>query len=396
MKRVAIHTLGCKVNQYESNWIMENLTNNEYIAVDFKDVADVYIINTCTVTAEADRKSRQMVRQAKKRNPKAKVIVTGCYSNLNPEKFSDFIVFRNKKKVVEFLTGNYPKQEIIRRPFDKSRFFIKVQDGCNKFCTYCRIPYARGKDLHSKSISVVLDEIDLAVENGYQEIVLTGINIGLYGKDIGIKFIDLLNNIKSKNYDVRFRISSIDPQDVHEILDFLENTDNFVHHLHLSLQSGNNRILKLMNRDYSREMFMDLLSSLRKIDPLYSVSTDIIVGFPSENDESINDTINILNFFEFSRIHIFPYSNRPETAAYKMKEQLPSYKIKNYLSMAHEIAEESKNRYKILLDGHKDYGIYEGHNNLLGQYYVDTIDLSKSKTSRYFTYKYKNNILYAV
>ena len=396
MKKFAIHTLGCKINQYESTLIAENLKRQGLTLVDFKDTADFYIINTCTVTAEADRKSRQMVRQAKKRNPNSTVIVTGCYSNLNPEVFKNFTVIKDKMDVVKFITGFPIEDEIIKNSFDKSRFFIKIQDGCNKFCTYCRIPYARGMEIRSKPVSIVLKEIELAIENSYPEIVLAGINIGLYGKDFGKTFLDLLNAIDKNNYNVRFRISSIDPKDAYNILDFLSVSKNFAHHLHISLQSGSDRILKLMNRGYTKKFFVNLLKGLRDIDPLYSVSTDIIVGFPTENDDSVSDTLDVIKNFEFSRIHIFPYSNRPETLAFKMKGQLDKPLIKRYLSKVHDAAALSKDNYKRLLNGNEDYGVYEGKNKLLGQYYVDAIDLKRSEISRNFIYEYENEVLYAL
>jgi threonylcarbamoyladenosine tRNA methylthiotransferase MtaB len=262
VKKFAIHTLGCKINQYESTLIAENLKKYGFTLVNFKDVADFYIINTCTVTAEADRKSRQMVRQAKKRNPNSKVIVTGCYSNLNPEVFKDYTVIKNKMDIIKLIAGFSAEEEIIRNSFDKSRFFVKIEDGCNKFCTYCRIPYARGIKIKSKPIPIVLKEIELAIKNSYPEIVLTGINIGLYGKDFGKNFLDLLNTIDKNNYNVRFRISSIDPKDAYDILDFLAASKHFAHHLHISLQSGNDRILKLMNRGYTKKFFVNLLKEL--------------------------------------------------------------------------------------------------------------------------------------
>ncbi len=393
--KFAIHTLGCKINQYESNWIRENLIKGGLLEVDFKDKADVYIINTCTVTAEADRKSRQMARQAKNRNPEAKVIVTGCYANLNPEVFTDFEVVRDKKSIIPLLCGIFPENELIYSPLDRERFFIKVQDGCDKFCTYCRIPYARGHIVRSKPIYLVLKEISNAIENGYSEIVLTGINIGLYGRDNDLKLLDLLVAIESTNCNARFRISSIDPVDAYEILDFLRSSKKFVHHLHLSLQSGSDRILKLMNRNYTSSFFLNLLHKLRMIDPLYSVSTDIIVGFPSENEKTVQDTVGILDSFEFSRVHIFPYSNRPMTAASMMKNQLSPNKIKEYLSIVRKSSESSKIRYKNMLNGKEDFGIYEGGDKLLGQYYVSAIDSFKLNKSRNFVYKFRNGIMYA-
>ncbi len=395
MKTVAIHTLGCKINQYESNLILQNLQSNGYKIVDFKDIADIYIVNTCTVTSEADRKSRQMVRQAKKRNPNARVIVTGCYSNLNPEKFEGFEIIKDKYEIITLLTNSVRFENLLKTSFDKSRFFIKIQDGCDKFCTYCRIPYARGHAIHSKPIELILNEIDLAVNSNYEEIVLTGINIGLYGKDIDVTLLDLLQIIESRNYNARFRISSIDPQDAYKILPFLRQSIHFVHHLHLSLQSGSDRILRLMNRGYSKDLFLRLLHALREIDNFYAVSTDIIVGFPSENVDSINDTLSILNEFEFCRVHIFPYSNRPLTLASKMNLQLSKQTIKNYLNIVNLKANESIKKYKSLLNGKEDYGIYVGDNNLLGEYYVPVEDSVSNKKSRKFVYRFQNGTLYA-
>ncbi|NLY21629.1 MAG: tRNA (N(6)-L-threonylcarbamoyladenosine(37)-C(2))-methylthiotransferase MtaB [Tissierellia bacterium] len=340
-------TLGCKVNQYETEAMIELFEDRGYTHITDDDFAsDVYLINTCTVTNLSDRKSRQFIRAAKRKNPEAIVAVVGCYSQVSPEEVAeiegvDIIVGTTERaKIVELceeFSENRTQINIVRdikgdrdfQPLDitnlegMTRAYIKIQDGCNQYCSYCIIPYARG-NVRSRLREDIIEEVTRLVEVGFKEVVLTGIHVASYGKDLDdYKLIDVIEDIaKIKNIE-RIRLSSFEPNLITEdFVSRMKGTGKVCDHFHLSLQSGSDRVLKLMNRKYDTEIYKSKIEILRKYFPQAGITTDIIVGFPSETDEDFEDTLKYVRDIEFSKVHVFKYSMRKNTPAAKMKEQI--------------------------------------------------------------------------
>ena len=339
--KVAFITLGCKVNTYETDAISDLFVKRGAMVVDSKEDYDACIINTCSVTNQATAKSRKMIRQAIKHNPNAIVAVIGCYSQMAAEEIEkidgvDIIIGnKNKSEVVDLVYKKVKKQQLINHvenilncrefenlnpvTFHHTRAFLKIEDGCNNFCSYCIIPYTRGP-IRSKPASDVINEINKIVENGYKEVVLTGIHTGKYN-DNGIDFTALVKLILEKTTIERLRISSIELNEItDEFLVLLKENNRLARHLHLPLQAGSDHILKLMNRHYSRSEFIQKVKQIKAIDPTISITTDIIVGFPEETDEDFLDTINLCKEVEFAKIHAFPFSLRKGTKACEYKE----------------------------------------------------------------------------
>lgn len=371
--KVGICSLGCKVNIYESELVTNILKNNNYTVVDFDDKADIYIINTCSVTNESDKKSRKMINRAKKNNPAAIIIVMGCYSQVNSEDIDvdivlgnrdkskiveiieEYIKTKQKKKIIYDLTKvDFEKMEITN--FDShTRAFVKIQDGCNAFCSYCIIPYVRGR-VRSKDPEDVIKEVTALVEKGYKEIVLTGIHTGRYGTDINTNLEELLNKLVNIPNIYRIRLSSIEINEITPgIKELLKENKVMAKHLHIPLQSGSDKILKLMNRKYNKEEFLSMVDNLRDI-PDISLTTDLIVGFPNEGEEEFNETIDTLKEIGFTKIHTFPYSKRKGTPAAIMDNQVsPEEKKKR----VHRILDLS-NRYEHNFYESKIGKIYDG------------------------------------
>lgn len=352
--KVALHNLGCKVNQYETDAMAQQLKNAGYEIVSFEEKADVYIINTCTVTNMADRKSRQILHKAKKKNEGAVVVAAGCYvqaagEELKKDNSIDIIVGNNKKEdIVEILNNyfnlnkiedriidinkscEYEALTLTDKSMDHTRVFLKIQDGCNQFCTYCIIPYARGR-IRSKDINVVEEEAEIIGQHGVKEIVLTGIHLSSYGKNYKensvvqedyslLTAIDRVSKIKEI---ARIRLGSLEPGIItHEFLKGVKKIEKFCPHFHLSLQSGCDTVLKRMNRKYTSEEYLEKCTMIREYYPDAAITTDIIVGFPEENDEEFNKTIEFVNKVRFAKIHVFKYSMRKGTIAAKMKNQV--------------------------------------------------------------------------
>ena len=338
--KVAVYTLGCKVNIYESEYVISLLKKNNYEIVDFKDKADIYIINTCSVTNESDKKNRKIINEAKKQNKDAIIVVMGCYSQIKPNDIDADIVIGNKdkSKIVELIDEYLETKKQIKRVYDirkicfepmiidkfenHTRAFVKIQEGCNAFCSYCIIPYTRG-GLRSKDEEEVVKEVTNLVNNGYKEIVLTGIHTGRYGIEKNTSLEHLLTRLINIPNIFRIRLSSIEINEItDEILSLIKNNDVIANHLHIPLQSGSDKILKLMNRHYDIEYFLNRIDEIRKKIPNISITTDLIVGFPNETDEDFNDTINTLKKIKFTKIHTFPYSKREGTPAAKMDNQV--------------------------------------------------------------------------
>lgn len=344
-KKVAFYTLGCKVNQYESEAMSESFISAGYEVVDYNEFADYYVINTCTVTSISDRKSRQFMRRAKKTNPKAVIVVVGCYSQVAPdeveaiEEVNLVLGTHEKKDILQYIQGVCHDSKIvhvqeimkiktyegleIEDTFDKTRVFMKIQDGCNQFCSYCIIPYARGP-IRSRNPQEIMAEAKRLVKKGFKEIVLTGIHLSSYGLDIKeTALIDIIEDLNTIEGLERIRLGSLEPKVItDEFLNRLQKVKKFCPQFHLSLQSGCNEILKKMNRKYTREDYLLGVEKIREIYPLAGITTDIIVGFPEETDENFLETLDFVEKIEFSKVHVFKYSKREGTPAAKMKNQV--------------------------------------------------------------------------
>ena len=398
MKKVGFYTLGCKVNQYETNAMIQKFEEAGYEIVDFEDFADVYVINTCTVTNMSDRKSRQYLRKSKEKNENAIIVAVGCYVQVAKEELEQFpeidlCLGTNEKKDIVQIVDKYIKENISDVEMDdvfkteeysdfgnityteKTRAVIKVQDGCDRFCSYCIIPYARGR-VRSRKKENVLDEINSIVkEKGIKEVVITGIHVASYGRDFKdeeYKLIDLLEDINKIDGIERIRLGSIEPLWLtDEVLDRLTNNVNkFCPHFHLSLQSACTETLKRMNRRYTIEEFKDIVSKIRKYyeDPI--LTTDIIVGFPEETDEEFEITVNNLKEIKFYKMHVFKYSPRKGTKAAVMKGQITGdvkeQRSKVLLNMSDEFEKEYQENYigkvlKVLIEELDNDGYYRGH-----------------------------------
>lgn len=346
--KVAFYTLGCKVNQYETNGMIQEFKIKGYEVVEFNEKADIYVVNTCTVTNMSDRKSRQILRHAKQLNSDAIVVAVGCYAqvgkeNLEQIKQLDLILGTNQKsKIIQYIEDyikDKKQKEVISDVMqdknfdefggvtytDKTRAVIKVQDGCDRFCTYCIIPYARGR-VRSRNPKSIIEEITKIAENGIKEVVITGIHVASYGKDFkeNFKLIDLLEQINKIQAIERIRLGSIEPTLItQEFIDRLKKQEKICHHFHLSLQSGCNQTLKRMNRKYTIEEFKKCVDLLKKTYSDVKLTTDIIVGFPEETEEEFNETYEFLKQINFYKMHIFKYSPRIGTKASIMKGQIP-------------------------------------------------------------------------
>jgi threonylcarbamoyladenosine tRNA methylthiotransferase MtaB len=345
--KIAFRTLGCKVNQYETQALKENFLNKGYELVDEDDFADVYVINTCTVTGLSDKKSRQFIRRVRKINPEAVTAVIGCYAQISPEEASaiegvniiagtdekhklpeyveDFLTNRslvNKVKPIETLNV-YEETGSITAMDSRTRAYIKIQEGCNKFCAYCIIPYARGA-VRSRDLSEIVKEAKSLIDKGFKELVITGINTALYGIDRGqLELEDVISAIQSLPGDFRIRLGSLEPTVINaEFAKRLLQYDKLCPHMHLSLQSGSDGILKDMNRNYSVDYYKKIVDVLRDHDSGYAVTTDIIAGFPGESDVDFLYSINAIREIGFAKVHVFKYSKRKGTKAAEMKNQI--------------------------------------------------------------------------
>lgn len=346
-----IYTLGCKVNTYESNYIKNKMIEAGFRETD-KDTADIFIINTCFVTNVAQNKSFKLIRQAKRHNPDALIVVCGCLSQMLPDEVAEIadIVIGNKdkSKIVDYIKENKKIKKIYDlsetefedmylSSFDHTRAFVKIQDGCNNFCSYCIIPYTRG-GLRSKKKELVLDEINHLVEK-HKEVVLTGIHTGSYN-DNGYEFYDLLKEILKIKRLKRLRISSIEITEINDdIIDLLKDNRVLVDHFHIPIQSGSDIVLKNMNRKYDIAYFMDKVDKLRSVRPDISLTTDIMVGFPGETEENFNEMVENVKKINFSKLHVFPYSLREGTKAALMDNQIDE-SIKK--ERAHKLLQLSK------------------------------------------------------
>lgn len=395
-RTVALHTLGCKLNYSETSAIQRMLENDGFVKKEFTEVADVYVINTCSVTENADKECRQLVRRVQRQSPQALVVITGCYAQLKPKEIAeipgvDLVLGASEKfnittHLKELTHGNSAKicsceiedVEGFHSTFslkDRTRTFLKVQDGCDYNCSFCTIPLARGKS-RSNSIENVLKEIKKIADAGVKEIVLTGINLGDFGKDgNGIKtadsFYSLLKRIEEFNGADRYRISSIEPNLLtEEIIDLVAASKKIMPHFHIPLQSGSNKILGMMRRRYRRELYAEKVSLVKKLIPHCCIGVDVITSFPGETEEDFVETIDFLVSLDVSYLHVFTYSERANTFALNIKPVVPVsirhertkiLRALSYKKMRQFTREHSGETRKVLFEGKNKNGTMDGY-----------------------------------
>lgn len=378
--RVGIASLGCKVNIYESEYVISKLISHGYEIVPFSSDADIYIINTCTVTNTSDKKSEKMIRQARK-NKDAIIVVMGCHSQIKSDIIDADIIIGNKDKsrIIELIEEYIKNKTKIKRIYDltnesfenmeiekfttHTRAFVKIQDGCDAFCSYCIIPYSRG-NIRSKDKLLVIDEITNLVNKGYKEIVLTGIHTGKYGSDINTNLYTLLKELVKIPNLYRLRISSIEINEVtDEIIDLIKNNKIIARHLHIPLQSGSDKILSLMNRKYDTQFYLNKINYIKSQIKDISITTDLIVGFPNETEELFKETIIFIKKVKFTKIHTFPYSKRENTKASLMENQvdesIKKKRVKEIINLSNILEKEFYysqigNSYEVITETVKD------------------------------------------
>jgi len=382
-KKVALHTLGCPLNFAETSTLARKLLSQGYERVNFNRKADIYVINTCTVTSNADKQSKKKIKKARNLNPEARIIVVGCYAQLQPEeaasikgvdlvlgnsgKFSiaDYLEKQGKNERTEIQTSTcnglaeyHPSYSIDSR----TRSFLKVQEGCDYGCTYCTIPLARGKS-RNQSIESLLEQARNIAASGVKEIILTGINIGDFGRSTGETFTGLIKQLENVEGIKRYRISSIEPNLLdEEIIRFVSRSEKFLPHFHIPLQSGCNGILAKMRRKYNREFFRDKIEQVKQHIPSAFVGVDVVVGFPGEDEEKFKETFEFLENLDAGFYHVFPFSKRPNTPAAEMDYQIPLEVIKQRSKILQALAEKKQmNFYKKHL-GEKRKVLFESCN----------------------------------
>lgn len=375
MGTVAFHTLGCKVNHYETEAIWQLFKEAGYERKDYESKADVYVINTCTVTNTGDKKSRQVIRRAIRHNPDGVICVTGCYAQTSPAEIMaipgvDIVVgTQDRHKLLGYIeeyrrerqpingVGNIMKARVFEELdvpafTDRTRASLKIQEGCNNFCTFCIIPWARGL-LRSRDPEEVINQAQQLVDAGYKEIVLTGIHTGGYGEDLkDYNFAKLLKELDERVAGLkRIRISSIEASQItDEVIEVLDQSDKIVRHLHIPLQSGSNTVLKRMRRKYTMEFFAERLTKLKKALPGLAVTSDVIVGFPGETEEEFMETYNFIKDHQFSELHVFPYSKRTGTPAARMEDQVDenvkNERVHRLIALSDQLAKEYASAYE--------------------------------------------------
>lgn len=401
-KKVAFYTLGCKLNFSETSTISRLFENAGFAKVDFEETPDILVINTCSVTENADKKCKQLVRRAKKINPEVYIAIIGCYAQLKPteiaqipgvslvlganEKFNIVEHLEQSEKQSRLLSGENEELQQATVKFenikqttsfipshsmgDRTRSFLKVQDGCDYFCTFCTIPLARGKSRNA-SISETVLEAQKIADTKIKEVVLTGVNIGDFGQGDDENFFELVKALDQVNGIDRYRISSIEPNLLSdEIIQFtLENSQRFVPHFHIPLQSGSNRLLKAMRRKYLRELYVERVQHIKKLRPDCAIGVDVIVGFPGETDEEFLETVDFLKDLDVSYLHVFTYSERANTTAVKLGEPVPNQIRAQRSKQLHILSDKKKRAFyesqvgskrTVLFEAEEDEGIMYG------------------------------------
>jgi len=400
-KTVAFHTLGCKLNYSETSAIARQFEEAGYQSVKFQEAADIYVINTCSVTDFADRKCRKIVRQSLRNAPNAFVVITGCYAQLKPKEISEIpgvdlvLGAAEKFNILNYIddlskspgkgmvnAGEIKTANHFTNAFsfgDRTRSFLKIQDGCDYKCTFCTIPLARGKS-RSDTVENVVQNAQKIAELGVKEIVLTGVNIGDFGNGTSViegerpkksaLFIDLLKALDDINGIERFRISSIEPNlCTDEIIEFVAQSKRFVPHFHMPLQSGNNKQLAQMRRRYKRELYADRVRKMKDLMPHCCIGVDVIVGFPGESDQDFQETYQFIANMDISYLHVFTYSERPNTPANEMSEVVPVHIRRQRNEMLRILSEKKKRHFYsnyveteriVLIEAHKDKGLVSG------------------------------------
>jgi threonylcarbamoyladenosine tRNA methylthiotransferase MtaB len=396
MRKVAFYTLGCKLNFAESSSIARSLEPLGFVRADFQDSPDLFVINTCSVTEQADKKCKKVVREAKKINSLSTVVVIGCYAQLKPEEIAsipgvDLVLGANEKFQMPTLLPPYLDRSPVELPKliaseirydldyhasysvnDRTRTFLKIQDGCDYPCSYCTIPLARGQS-RSDSIEKVLGLIEEIAANGVKEVVLTGVNIGDFGIQQGKRvetFFDLVRAIDAKSSIDRFRISSIEPNLLTpELIEFLASSMRFVPHFHIPLQSGSNTILRLMKRRYQRELYVDRVTRIRSVMPNACIGVDVIVGHPGETADLFLETYEFLNSLEISYLHVFPYSERANTYAVDIQPKVDAMQKAERSKMLHILSDKKRHAFyksqltktgSVLFEESSSNGLMEG------------------------------------
>ena len=383
MKKVAFHTLGCKLNFAESSDLARTFTQNNYEQVSFKEFADVYVVNTCTVTQVAEKKSRNAIRQANKINPNAIIAVIGCFAQLSPKEISEIdgvdIILGNadKHKLFEYIERKDEFDEHFKEVVpidnvkefvpsysfeDRTRSFLKIQDGCDYFCSYCAIPFARGRSRSDTIENTIKKAYELEKE-GKKEVVLTGVNIGDFGKHQGEDFFALIKELDKVEHIERYRISSIEPNLItNEIIDFVSKSRSFLPHFHIPLQGGTNFLLQRMKRKYNIELFEDRVRYIKKVMPHAFIAADIILGFPGESEEEFNQTIEFIESLPLSALHVFTYSERPDSLALKLDGKVPMNIRKKRSLIIQDISNKKKKEFYENNIGYKAKVLWESDN----------------------------------
>lgn len=396
-RSVAFHTLGCKLNFSETSTLSRSLEREGFLKKEFEDVADVYVINTCSVTDNADKECRQIVRRIQRKAPGSMVVVTGCYAQLKPKEIAEipgvnlvlgaaekFNLAAHLRDLTKNDSGKISSCDIddvsgFHASFsvaDRTRTFLKVQDGCDYTCSFCTIPMARGKS-RSDSIANVVRQAEKLGQSGVKEIVLTGVNLGDFGKgpdgakQTGEDFFELVQRLEDVDGIQRYRISSIEPNLLtDDIIRFVAQSQKFMPHFHVPLQSGNNEILGLMRRRYKRELYAEKVATVKALMPHCAVGVDVIVGFPSESDAHFQDTFNFLHGLDVSYLHVFTYSERDRTRALEIKPVVPvavrhernkALRNLSYLKTQYFTERHRGQTRKVLFEGHQKGGMMEGY-----------------------------------
>lgn len=383
-KRIAFQTFGCKLNFAESSTIARQMKEEGYEVVEHKEEADVYVINSCVVTANAEKKCRAAIRQAKRRNPEAKIAVVGCFSQMKEDELSKMaevdVVIGNEEKfnLKDYLNdsiytgaclsqvGDISKSGVFMPSWssgDRTRSFLKIQDGCDYFCTYCTIPFARGRS-RSATISDTIKTVKEIAATEMREIILTGVNIGDFGKPYGETFYDLIHEMERVDGIDRIRISSIEPDLLNEsIISFMASSDKFLPHFHIPLQSGSDKILDAMKRKYKREVFEQRIREIKKHMPDACIAADVIIGFPGETAEDFTETYKFLDSLDISYMHVFTYSERPGTKAAKLEGKVTNNEKRERSRRLHELSDKKKSAFYQQNIGSQGSVLFESDNS---------------------------------